>query len=63
MKEFTATDIQRRGTALYNEVQAIGSAKIVHKSRPEMVVMTTCQLLKILESKAQRDVFIDISGI
>tara|TARA_R110002051_G_C8435883_1_gene454215 strand:- start:25 stop:213 length:189 start_codon:yes stop_codon:yes gene_type:complete len=57
MKAFTPTQIQRSGSDLYNEVQASGAAKINHKGRPEMVVLSTELLDKLLSSKTQREVF------
>ena len=48
MIEFTSSQFAQKPGALYNDVAAAGVVKIKHRSRPEMVVLTTDKLLEIL---------------
>ncbi len=51
MIEFTSSQFQQKPGALYNDVAAAGIVKIVHRSRPEMVVITSEKLAEILNDK------------
>lgn len=50
MHKFTPTQFAAKPGALYNAVQADGIARIVHKSRPTMVVMTVEHAGRLLNS-------------
>jgi len=62
MKTFQATQLRTGSASVYREVEATGRAQIHHRDRPEMILMTTELLHKLLSSKAQREVFKDMQA-
>ena len=49
--EFTATQLRQDSAKVFNEVQSNGHAKIVSRSRPDMVLLTQNKLDAILLAK------------
>jgi len=62
VKEFTATQFKRNSSPIYNEMQATGAVTIKNADRGDMVLMTRLQLDKLLSSKAQREVFMEMQA-
>lgn len=60
MNSHNASTLQRSAAPIFDEVEAVGSVKIISKTRDEMVLMTKAQLDKLLSSKTQRSVFSEL---
>jgi|TARA_R110001583_G_scaffold6970_1_gene34853 hypothetical protein len=57
MIEYESSKFQQKPSDLFNDVVAAGAAKIKHRSRPEMVVMTTETLIEILGDKIKAQAY------
>lgn len=49
--EFTATDLVRKSSEVFNEVQRSGWVKIVNRGRPDMVLLTQDELDGIIKQQ------------
>jgi hypothetical protein len=57
MKVFSSTDLRTKSNSAYKAVEIEGAAKIKHRDRGNMILITVEKLEKILASKTHRELF------
>ena len=52
--EYTSTELRQESAKVYNEVQKSGPVKIVHRSRPDMILMTEEEHKRLTEKSGKK---------
>lgn len=59
MQEFTATQLRRDSSPVYNAVQAYKMVSIKNQTRPEMILITRSYFDQMLKSDTTREALIE----
>lgn len=56
MQIHKASDLQREGAKVFDDVECLGMVKIISRARDDMHIMTDAQLRRLIESPTFREV-------